>query len=102
MKQQFTSQQINRVMTQSLDYQCACPAQVCGAIVDLREVYDYQSNCIASTVTDVKMHEAIAAAASQAHEILESCLKQVLDMEGWDPETLNLPEALKLKPVKAP
>jgi hypothetical protein len=102
MRQQFSSLQINRVMTQSLDYQCACPAQVCGAIVDLRELYDYQANCIADTATDRKMHEAIAAAASQAHEVLEDCLKQVLDMEGWNPETLELPEALKLKPLKPP
>jgi hypothetical protein len=101
MKEHFSASQINRVMSQSLDYECACPAQVCGAIVDLRDLYQYQSKCMRDTDNDLRMHEAIAQATEQAHEILENCLREVLRIEGWDPQTLSLPEALRLKADKA-
>lgn len=102
MNEHFSASQINRVMSQSLDYECACPAQVCGAIVDLRDLYQYQKKCMRDTVNDLRVHESIAHATAQAHEILETCLKEVLGLEGWDPQTLSLPEALKLKAEKAP
>jgi hypothetical protein len=102
MKEHFSASQINRVMSQSLDYECACPAQVCGAIVDLRDLYQYQNKCMRDTVNDLLMHESIAKATTQAHEILENCLREILHMEGWDLQTLTLPEALRLKAEKAP
>ena len=54
-------------MSESLDYQCACPAHVCDAIVDLRESYEYQSNCLKDSETDHKMHESIATGAVISH-----------------------------------
>lgn len=93
MKQQFTSAQLYTIMSQSPDSECACPAQVCGSLVDLRELYDYQAACLRGTSTDLKMHEAIALATTQAHDILEKCLKEILDMAGWDFQTMAFSES---------
>jgi hypothetical protein len=101
MKEHFSASQINRVMSQSLDYECACPAQVCGAIVDLRDLYQYQSKCMRDSANDLLMHETIARATEHAHAVLENCLKEVLRIEGWDLETLELPEPMKAKALKA-
>lgn len=46
MKEQFDAAQISKVIDQALVYQCACPAQVCRAIFELRELYEYQMNCV--------------------------------------------------------
>lgn len=100
LNQKFSSAQVTKIMNESLDYQCACPAQVCGAIMDLRELYEYQANCLKDSKTDHRMHESIAMGAATAHAALEVCLKDILDMEGWDPILLNLPESLKGKPVR--
>jgi hypothetical protein len=100
LKQEFTVEQINKIQRQSLDFQCACPAQVGGSIMDLRELYDYQANCLRDTATDHKMHESIANGAATAHAAMEACLKHILELEGWDPVMLELPDALKRKPIK--
>ncbi len=100
LKPKFSSSQLNKIMSESLDYQCACPAQVCGAIVDLRELYEYQANCLKDSETDHKMHESIAAGAAISHAALEACLQEILDLEGWDPVLLNLPDSLKGKPIR--
>ena len=52
MKEQFNPAQISKVIDQALVYQCACPAQVCRAIFELRELYDYQINCANDSVND--------------------------------------------------
>ena len=96
----FSSIQLNKIMSESLDYQCACPAQVCNAIVDLRELYEYQANCLMDSETDHKMHESIASGAAISHAALEACLQEILELEGWDPVLLNLPDSLKGKPIR--
>lgn len=100
LNQKFSSAQLTKIMSESLDYQCACPAQVCGSIVDLRELYEYQVNCLKDSETDHKMHESIALGATTAHAALEVCLQDILELEGWDPILLNLPDSLKGKPVR--
>lgn len=37
----------------------------------------------------------------KSHEIMEACLRQILEIEGWEVGSLNLPESLKNKPVKS-
>lgn len=101
MKEQFTAAQISRIIDQALIYQCACPAQVGRAIFELRELYEYQMNCANNTENDKRVHTAIARATEKSHEIMEECLEQVLQLEGWEMGSLNLPEALKYKPVKS-
>ena len=100
LNQKFTSTQLDKIMSESLDYQCACPAQVCGAIIDLRELYEYQANCLKDSETDHKMHESIASAAAVSHTALEACLQEILELEGWDPVLLDLPDSLKGKPIR--
>lgn len=97
MHERYTAAQISRVLDQALVYQCACPAQVCRTVFELRELYDYQKNCANDTANDRLVHEAIAGATARAHEAMEQCLAQVLQIEGWDPQTLTLPESLRRK-----
>ena len=100
MKEQFEAAQIDKVIDQALVYQCACPAQVCKTIFELRELYEYQMNCANDTANDRQVHETIAEATSYAHEIMEACLTKILEIEGWDMANLAMPENLKKKPVK--
>ena len=100
MKEQFNSSQISKVIDQSLIYQCACPAQVCRAIFELRELYEYQMNCANDSVNDERVHGNIALATEKAHTIMEECLSQILEIEGWDKISLAMPEALKKKTAK--
>ncbi|QJW84015.1 hypothetical protein HK414_08995 [Ramlibacter terrae] len=98
MQERYTAAQVSRILDQALIYQCACPAQVCRAVFELRELFDYQRQCANDTDNDRRVHEAIAAATEQAHATMEACLAQVLEIEGWDPQTLTLPAALRKKP----
>jgi hypothetical protein len=100
MKEQFNSSQISRVIDQALVYQCACPAQVCRTIFELRELYDYQMNCANDTTNDKLVHATIAQATEEAHALMEICLQKILDIEGWDQNLLSMPESLRRKPGK--
>src|SRR5688572_2343433 len=100
MKEQFNPSQISKVIDQSLVHQCACPAQVCRAIFELRELHEYQMNCANDSVNDERVHKTIAEATEQAHQLMENCLKQILEIEGWDQVSLVMPESLKRKPAK--
>ncbi len=100
MKEQFNASQISKVIDQALVYQCACPAQVCRAIFELRELYEYQMNCANDSVNDKLVHTTIAEATENAHALMEACLSQILEIEGWDKNSLLMPEALRKKPSK--
>ena len=100
MKERFNASQVSKVIDQALVYQCACPAQVCRAIFELRELYEYQMNCANDSVNDQLVHSTIVLSTEKAHELLEECLSRVLEIEGWDVATLNMPETLKKKPAK--
>ena len=100
MKEQFQPSQISKVIDQALVYQCACPAQVCRTIFELRELYEYQMNCANDTINDQRVHHAIAAAAEKAHALMDDCLREILDIEGWDTQNMVMPEGLKKKPAK--
>jgi hypothetical protein len=82
-------------------YQCACPAQVCRAIFELRELHDYQLNCGNDSANDEAVHSTIADATERAHAVMEECLSAVLQLEGWDPATLAMPHALRKKVARA-
>lgn len=100
MHEKYHTSQLSKVIDQALIYQCACPAQVCRAIFELRELYDYQMNCANDTANDRLVHEAIAMAAASSHEVMEQCLTKVLEIEGWEPGILNMPESLRNKVAK--
>lgn len=101
MKERYTAAQIGKVIDQALIYQCACPAQVCRAIFELRELFAYQTNCAADPINDRRVHETIALATEQAHELMEQCLERVLKIEQWDLATLDMPAELRKKPMHA-
>lgn len=75
-------------------YQCACPAQICKAIGQMRELHKYQQECLVDQSTDRAVHERIALAAERAHAELEHCLDDVLRLEGWNTETFEMPPDL--------
>jgi len=100
MHSQFESREVSRIIDQALIYQCACPAQVCSTLIGLRDLHAYQQECLEATENDRRVHEAIARAAEQAHTIMEQCLRDVLVIEGWDLQTLSMPDALRKKPAK--
>jgi hypothetical protein len=101
MKEQFTAAQISRIIDQALIYQCACPAQVGRAIFEMRELYQYQMGCANNTSNDERVHVAIARATEESHKIMEACLREILEIEGWEMGSLALPESLKNKTVKS-
>ena len=101
MQERYSAAQVSRVLDQALVYQCACPAQVCRAIFELRELYEYQRNCANDTANDRLVHDTIAAATEQSHALMEQCLSRVLEIEGWDPRTLSIPDALRQKASRA-
>ena len=101
MKEKYDPSQISKVLDQSLVYQCACPAQVCRAIVELRDLYSYQMECINDSENDALVHQAIADAAEKSHVHMEQCLTRVLEIEGWDVATLTMPPPIKAKQLKS-
>ena len=101
MQERYAAAQISRVLDQALVYQCACPAHVCRAIFELRDLHDYQRNCANDSANDRLVHETIAQATERSHALMEECLARVLELEGWDADTLAIPESLRRKATRA-
>ena len=97
----YSSEDISRIIDQALVYQCACPAQIATTLLELRDLFDYQVKCGDGDDTNRRVHEAIARATAEAHTRMERCLDEVLDIEGWDRNTLTMPEALRARPTKS-
>jgi hypothetical protein len=100
MKMQFSPEIIASILEQSMIYQCACPAQICKNINAQRALYAYQYNCINRSDTDHAVHKRIADAVTQSHAVMEACLDAVLQLEGWNTSTYEMPEVVKLKMLK--
>jgi hypothetical protein len=94
MRERFSAAQLEKILDQSAIYMCACPAQVCREILNLRELWAYQAGC-RERPGNQDIHDLIAAATEQAHAGLEQCLSEILDREGWDRETLTMPPGLR-------
>jgi len=97
LETKFSHAQLRRINLQSILYLCSCPSQVGMQIDSLRKLFDYQANCAERSGGDVqtKVHQRIADATQKAHLIMEECLKDVLELEGWDPESLEMPAGLR-------
>lgn len=95
MEKRFSDQQIAWIREQALIYQCACPAQVCVNIDTIRKLYDHQLACLNATDTDRAVHGRIKLAAQTTHAELEVCLTDILKLEGWNMETLDMPPFLR-------
>ena len=96
----FTNQQLEKIIDEGLIYMCACPAQVAQSIRSLREVYDYQQNCLTETKNDTKVHQEIAKAAQIAQSVMEDCMDKILDLDKWDRATLTMPAELRKRQAK--
>jgi len=94
-KKQFSEQALEQIVEEAMIYMCACPGQVAREIRQLRELIAYQSNCEQTPDADPRVHQTIAQSAIAAHALMEDCLSQVLDLEGWDRETLKMPAGLR-------
>ncbi len=95
LNKKYTDTQLQIILEQAAIYDCACPAQICKEIGSQRRLHDYQARCINRSDTDRAVHERIAAAVRVAHAELENALTDVLNLEGWDMERLEMPENLK-------
>ena len=99
MQPKFSKEQLMHVREQALMYQCACPAQVSVLLAEVMSLFEYQEACLNQTDTDARVHTAIAKATELAYPIIEQCLTDVLLLEGWNMETLEMPELLKKRMV---
>lgn len=95
LEQKFTDVQLNTIRDQAAIYDCACPAQLCREIGEQRRLYAYQAQCLNRTEVDRQVHERIAAAVRLAHAEMERALEDVLRLEGWDRDTLEMPAGLQ-------
>ncbi len=94
MEMRFSNEVITKILDQSMIYQCACPAQVCRSINELRSLFAYQAGCLNLTDTDKAVHQRIVEAVKSGHAEMEKCLEDILRIEGWDMNTYQMPEAL--------
>ena len=95
MDRSYSDEQLLRIIDQAMIYQCACPAQVASVMRELRRVDTYQQACLNLSGTDKQVHQRISEDVRKAHAIMENCLESVLLLEGWDLETMTMPENLK-------
>ena len=92
----FTALQLAIINDQAALYTCACPVHISLQITNLRKLFDDQKMCMdmdTPSVNSVEMqvHQRIAEVTKQAHQLMEQCLDDVLDMEGWDRNKLEMP-----------
>lgn len=97
LQRRFSDQQLEQIINEASIYMCACPGQLAVQLRTLRELHRYQGNCEITSGNNVTTHQIIAAATAQAYALMEDCLEQVLSLEGWDRETLTMPEGLRRK-----
>lgn len=97
LETKFSNAQLRRINLQSILYLCSCPSQVGLQIDSLRKLYAYQANCSERDRGDLQsqVHERIRAAAIAAHAIMEDCLQDILTLEEWDLQTLEMPENIR-------
>ncbi|WP_036300170.1 hypothetical protein [Methylotenera sp. L2L1] len=95
LKKTFDDEMLERIIEASLIYMCACPAQVAKELLDMRQLYTYQQNCLSNNPLNTKVHELIAETVSVNHERMEVTLDSILTLENWDRKTLQMPEGLR-------
>jgi hypothetical protein len=96
----FSALQLSIINDQAALYSCACPLQVSLQITSLRKLFDYQIDCISSepladSALQMQVHQRIAEATKQAHQVMEQCLDDILFLEGWDRIKLEMPPGLR-------
>lgn len=95
MRSKFSDRDLEHIVAQGMIYMCACPAQVAGAMQQLRQLAAYEMRCIADPDNNAEVHQLIADSTIEAHRAMEACLSKVIELEHWDPVTLDMPEGLR-------
>ena len=93
---QYSDEQLEKIKNQGLIYVCVCPSQVSEQILSLRLLLKYQAQCqkdVDERLIDT--HNLIVEASVKAHEIMEKCLHDILIREGWDLQTLQMPNNIR-------
>ena len=96
LDKKFSALQLSIINDQAALYTCACPIQVSLQIANLRKLFDYQKMCMemdSPPPTDIEMevHRRIALDTIKAHQLMEQCLDDILDLEGWDRTNFEVP-----------
>lgn len=91
----FSNEDLEKLLDQTVFYNCFCPGQVAGLARDIRDLHKYQQDCLSGDDTFKETHERISEAAKLAHSIIEECLSDVLKIENWDKDTLKMPDGLR-------
>ncbi|WP_459991425.1 hypothetical protein [Methylosoma difficile] len=94
----FTALQLAIINNQAALYDCACPVHISLQITNLRKLYDYQQTCLETPTENpvhIQVHQRIAEITKQAHQLMEQCLDEILDMEGWDRSKMEMPAGLR-------
>lgn len=95
LAKKFTDDELLKIVEEAMLYTCACPGQVAAEVRRLRELFRYQLTCQGEAGSHASTHQTIALATTEAHAALETCLEQVLLIEGWDRQTLKMPAGLR-------
>jgi hypothetical protein len=100
LENKFTALQLALINDQAALYNCACPLHVSMQISNLRKLFDYQKQCMemdemAGNEVLAEVHQRIAEAAKQAHQLMEQCLDEILDLEGWDRTNMEMPAGIR-------
>ncbi len=100
LNNKFTALQLAIINEQATIYTCACPVHVSMQIANLRKLFDYQQTCIdmpSESEVHLQVHQRIAEVTKQAHQLMEQCLDEILDLEGWDRASLEMPVGLRTR-----
>lgn len=95
LQSKFSDNDLESIVEEAAIYMCTCPGQVASEVRSLRNLIRYQRDCIHSGNPLHKVHQTIATSAAEAHALMENCLLQVLEIEGWDTQTFKMPQGLR-------
>ena len=94
---EFSDDELEDLVEKAALYTCLCPSKVAGLLRRVRATYAYQLDCLVDDAENRATHETIVEALEACHQRLESCLEDVLTIEGWDRATLTMPDGLRQK-----
>ncbi|MEQ6290986.1 hypothetical protein ACFPAG_10230 [Vogesella sp. GCM10023246] len=97
LRKEYSDAELDRIGEEAMLYMCACPGQVASEIRRLRELIAYQLSCEQRPDHVSAVHQCIARHAIESHALMEACLSEVLALEGWDRQTLRMPEGLRIR-----
>ena len=71
LSKRFRDDQLVRIVDAATIYMCACPAAVAHEVMRLREVYEYQQNCLSDGAL---MEQVLTANDNKVDAMLRRCI----------------------------